>query len=213
VFVPVALTGRLDSLTKAADEAGLPTSRKELVAAIIHAARPTPRKLSATVRRFRGAQVRDAFVPGQSHDAVLRPLRTPGPRQRRLWDGQGLLWEEDPSEPVAQPLDADDALGRVPLRRIGIELPEPLSARLDDLVEEAENAREVTSRQELIAALILTAPTAPNDLGRILREYRTAMIGDTVVPQHDLAPYLEMATPRRGRPSRNQRRGRPGARS
>jgi hypothetical protein len=213
VFVPVALTGRLDSLTEVADEAGLPTSRKELVAAIVHAARPTSRKLSAAVRRFRGAQVKDAFVPGQSPDAVLSPLRTPGPRQRRMWEEQGRLLAVDALGSAEQPLEADDYLWHVPLRRIGIELPEPLSARLDDLVEEAENAREVTSRQELIAALILTAPTAPNDLGRILREYRTATIGDTIVPDHDSTPYLEPATPRRGRPSRNQRRGRPGARS
>ena len=209
--MPSALTGRLDALTGAADQAGLPTSRKELLAAILHAAPPAPRKLSAAIKRYRGARVEDAFVPGQRPDTVLNPLRKPGPRQRRLWEERPSLFTEDELEAQGPaPLNPTDELLFVAPRRIGIDLPIPLSRRLDDLVDLAERARERTNRQELIASLILTTPATPKDLLRLLTSYRTATIRDTIIPGHDPAPYLEQGAPRRGRPAREQRGGGPG---
>jgi hypothetical protein len=190
---------------RVADVAGESTSRRELLAVIVHAAPTTPRRLRSAIRELREAKVHAAFVEGQPREAVLSPLRAPGPRQRRLWAERPHRRDVDEPNPPAVPaLDPDDLLTSSSTRRIGVEFPLPICVRLDHLVRQAESAHQKTSRQELIAALVLAAPSAPGTLGRLIRAYRTAKVADTAVDTDDLAAYLETATPTRGRPRRDR---------
>src|SRR6266540_119280 len=59
-----------------------------------------------------------------------------------------------------------------PERSIGLSLPVPINARLDLLVELAEQAGERTSRKEIVAACILGSPDTADELVRWLRIYR-----------------------------------------
>lgn len=61
-----------------------------------------------------------------------------------------------------------------PERSVGLSLPLPITARLDLLVELAEQAGERTSRKEIVAACILCAPEGAEELVRWLRLYRTS---------------------------------------
>jgi hypothetical protein len=209
VVVPTAIAGRLDLLTRVADVAGESTSRRELLAAIVHAAPTSPRRLRSAIRQLREAKVQAAFVAGQPREAVLSPLRAPGPRQRRLWVERPHLGDvDDPETPTVRSLDPDDLLISGSTRRIGVEIPLPVCVRLDHLVRQAQSAHQKASRQELIAALVLAAPSAPGTLGRLIRAYRNAKIADTAVDSDDLAAYLDTATPTRGRPTRASSRSR-----
>lgn len=85
-------------------------------------------------------------------------------------------------------------------------LPSPLNARLDALVSRANAAGENTSRKELLAALILGAPEAGDDLGVAVRRYRTAKSGDAVVDGEDASAFLDERAVRPGpRPRRDPR--------
>lgn len=201
------LAGRLDALLRAADQGGMSTSRRELVAAIVHGAPVSPRALRAIVSRYRSADIADALVAGQPTDAVLTPLRTPGPRQRRLFDlpepseMESLFSaKEEARELLRQLLSATTAV------RIGIELPPPLIARLDSLVRRFQSQRGTVSRQQLLAALVLAAPEAPRAVAKLLLSYRRATISDTMIRGDDPNSYLGGAAPKRGRPARSTAR-------
>lgn len=64
---------------------------------------------------------------------------------------------------------------------IGIALSDPLSARLDALVDLVEDIGERTNRKELIAGLILGAATDGRALAALVRRYRTAAVRDTLI--------------------------------
>lgn len=51
--------------------------------------------------------------------------------------------------------------------------PLALDKRLDELVTRAEEAGERTNRRELLSALVLAADMSGEELGAILRQYRT----------------------------------------
>jgi hypothetical protein len=71
-------------------------------------------------------------------------------------------------------ISADTPLPECPEKRIGLSLPAPINDRLDDLVTLAEQTGERTSRKELVASLILAAPTGGVDVSDLLRSYRLA---------------------------------------
>src|SRR5437899_2889722 len=82
VSIPAPLSARLDGLVERAREAGDPTSRKELLAALILGAPDSGDKLSKSLRRFRLARIEEALLPGQDISAAVE-RRPPGPRPRR----------------------------------------------------------------------------------------------------------------------------------
>ena len=66
-------------------------------------------------------------------------------------------------------------------RQFGFRWPLALDQRLDDLVERATDAGEKTNRRELLAALLLDAAYDGEDLGRLLRRYRTSSVRDAML--------------------------------
>lgn len=81
----------------------------------------------------------------------------------------------------------------------------PINARLDLLVELAEQTGERTSRKEIVATCILGAPDTAEELVRWLRIYRRSP-ADSVYPS---GPKLQDAlTLRPVRPGRRPRRWR-----
>ncbi|MFF5219508.1 hypothetical protein [Micromonospora sp. NPDC000442] len=71
-------------------------------------------------------------------------------------------------------ISADTPLPECPEKRIGLSLPGPISDRLDDLVALAEEAGERTNRKELVASLILAAPSVSGEISVLLHNYRRA---------------------------------------
>src|SRR5690348_6147009 len=71
-------------------------------------------------------------------------------------------------------IDADTPLPECPEKRVGLSLPAPVSDRLDDLVTLAEATGERTNRKELVASLILAAPSAGEEVAVLLHNYRHA---------------------------------------
>lgn len=72
-------------------------------------------------------------------------------------------------------------LGSLPVKSVGIALNAPIDARLDALWAIARGAGQPTSRQELVAALILAADAAPHALGILLNRYRGAAPEDAAI--------------------------------
>lgn len=97
--LPTVLSARLDVLVEAADRGGEPTSRKELLAAILLHARPDEHELATLVARYRKSQVCDALIAGEDEKRFLAPERPPGPRARR--GGKG--WSLEPTSRELQP--------------------------------------------------------------------------------------------------------------
>lgn len=67
---------------------------------------------------------------------------------------------------------ADTPLRSCPERNVGMALCDPISDRLDRLVSLAEASFDRTSRKELLASLILAAPTDGPALVELLRAFR-----------------------------------------
>ncbi len=77
---------------------------------------------------------------------------------------------------------ATDKLGRATRSRIGYEMPDPLSTRLDALVDLAAAVGLTTSRTELISAAVLSLPTGSPELEEVVASYRTATAGEAIFP-------------------------------
>jgi hypothetical protein len=81
----------------------------------------------------------------------------------------------DPESPT------DDApLADCRERGVGLVLSDPISDRVDHLVDCVEATGERTSRKEVIASLILDAPPDGAELAARIRRLRLATIGDAV---------------------------------
>jgi hypothetical protein len=92
-----------------------------------------------------------------------------------------------------------------PERSVGLSLPVPINARIDMLVELAEQAGERTSRKEIVAACILASPDGAEELVRLLRAYRRSPADSTYPAGPKLFDVLE---PQAVRPGRRPRRWR-----
>jgi hypothetical protein len=77
-----------------------------------------------------------------------------------------------------------------PKRPIALAIPAPLSGRVDALVAVADAADEPAARNEVIAALIYAAPDSPEELARLLKDYRTARVSDAFVPGYNQRIFL-----------------------
>ncbi|SRR6266511_737 len=92
-----------------------------------------------------------------------------------------------------------------PERSVGLSLPVPINARLDLLVELAEQAGERTSRKEIVATCILAAPDGGDELIRWLRIYRRSSADATATSGAKLEDLLELRPHRPGRRPRRWR--------
>jgi hypothetical protein len=171
--IPAPLSGRVDALVAVADAADEPAARNEVVAALIYAAPDSPEELARLLKDYRTARVSDVFVPGYNQRIFLNPLRRQGPRRSLQ------IEEEEQVEPATPGIDPRDVLQYALAVRLGPTIPEPLHGRLEKLVMHAERAGERTTRKELVAALILAAPTSPEDVAGLLQDYRRAPAPET----------------------------------
>jgi hypothetical protein len=87
-------------------------------------------------------------------------------------------------------LPLDMRLYRCPERQVGVELPIPLSGRLDVLREIGEDAWAPTRRKELLSALLLAAPSDGRALKQILARYRTRKVSDAFVEPYEHWRFL-----------------------
>ena len=62
-------------------------------------------------------------------------------------------------------------LSDAPRRKVLLALPEPVDDRLESLTRLARAAQVQVSRSQMIAALIASAPTTPDRLARVMRQY------------------------------------------
>jgi hypothetical protein len=94
-----------------------------------------------------------------------------------------------------------DSLSRAPGRAIGVSFPLPVSARLDELVGQAELAGNRTSRKELLAALVLAAADDPDALDELVRNYRRARVVDAglAAAEDDVVTFAANVPGRPGR--------------
>jgi hypothetical protein len=74
-----------------------------------------------------------------------------------------------------------DLLCRQPERPLGVHVPVPLSARVDELVDLVELAGERTSRKEMVAAILHSTPAEGRKLKRLLQAFRQATVEDAVI--------------------------------
>jgi hypothetical protein len=82
--IPAPLSDRINALVDLLEAAGERTSRKELIGALILAARPLSDELANTLRAYRRASVRDALLEADRAGGSLGLApRKPGPRPRR----------------------------------------------------------------------------------------------------------------------------------
>ena len=164
--LPLPITGRLDGLLEIATEAGEKTSRKELTAALIEDAPTEPAALANLVRTYRLAPMRDAIIDGQPPSWYTEPIRQPGPRQ--------LDPRDRDDDMHAREVLAAKRLRHFDRVRVGVSLPRVLDDKLDKLVGILEDLAENTARAEVVAALILAAPSDPPSLARIIAAHRAA---------------------------------------
>ena len=92
-----------------------------------------------------------------------------------------------------------------PERSVGLSLPLPINARIDLLVELAEQAGERTSRKEIVAVCILGAPDSADELVRWLRIYRRSPADSTATSGAKLEDVLALRPVRPGRRPRRWR--------
>jgi hypothetical protein len=91
------------------------------------------------------------------------------------------------------PLAADQLVRDCPQRQAAVAWPLPVDVRLEELLAQADVAGENTSRKELVAAIIATARLSDEELGRLLRWYRTAKVRDLVsLPEgENIVPFVK----------------------
>lgn len=85
---------------------------------------------------------------------------------------------------------ADALLHTLRDHNVGLALSDPISARLDGLVDLVERAAERTNRKELVAALILATEPNGDELAAVVRRYRVAIARDAVLAADPTASVL-----------------------
>jgi len=96
-------------------------------------------------------------------------------------------------------IPADLRLSRCPTKQVGLSFPIPLDRRIDDLCDLANDEGAATSRKELVAALILDAPSQPKKLAALIKAYRKAAARDAAVSPVGEENILRFQPPKPGR--------------
>jgi hypothetical protein len=101
------------------------------------------------------------------------------------------------AEPGAQ-IPPETPLPSCPERSLGLSLPVPINARIDLLVELAEQAGERTSRKEIVATCILGSPDTADEIVRWLRIYRKSPADSAYTSAAKRGDVLELRPARPG---------------
>jgi len=78
-------------------------------------------------------------------------------------------------------IDQDALVLDVATKQPGFRWPIPVDARLDGLVSAANAAGAATSRKELLAAIVLTAPARPASLREAVVKLRVTTVRETAL--------------------------------
>lgn len=91
------------------------------------------------------------------------------------------------------PLSQDARVIDCPDKQAAVAWPLPVDAHLDQLLSRARDAGERTSRREITAALVAMCDLNGDDLGTLLRRYRTSRVRDIVevASGSDLLPFAK----------------------
>lgn len=82
------------------------------------------------------------------------------------------------------PISADQLVRDSPHKQAAVSWPLPIDMHLEQLLNRAEEAGENTSRRELAAAIIAATNLNGEELGGLLRRYRTTRVRDLLpVPE------------------------------
>jgi hypothetical protein len=87
-------------------------------------------------------------------------------------------------------IDPEALVLNVVTKQPGFRWPIPIDARLDGLVGAANAAGAATSRRELLAALVLTAPTRPATLRNAIVKLRVTTVRQAALSGHDPGQYV-----------------------
>jgi hypothetical protein len=83
-------------------------------------------------------------------------------------------------------------------KQVGLRLPLAVDQRIDALLGRATAAGERTNRKELIAAILATAELSGEELGLILRKYRTSSVADVLLDVDSSADVIQLVAHRPG---------------
>ena len=201
VRVPAVVSGRLDGLLAVVAGAGVRTSRRGLVAALLYSAFRTNAALGDLVRRYRTAPAFEARIDGVEDRWVQQPIRKPGPRQSAVASA-----DREQSAPVGD-RSGDWRVAQSPTVRIGLALPVELLAEMQEVV--AGLREERATRTELVAAVILFAPENAAALAEIVGQLRRPKSTRRRARSLDRPPPNPVSAAGRGRSRRTpNRRGR-----
>lgn len=96
-------------------------------------------------------------------------------------------------------VDPDARLAEVASKQPGLRWPIPIDDRLDRLVGVANHAGAATNRKELLAALVLAAPTAAEKLRNAVVTFRIATVRQAALGS-DVGDVGEYELRKPGRP-------------
>lgn len=96
----------------------------------------------------------------------------------------------------------DDTVWRTASRNRTFMLPDVVSERLDALVKQLEDSGTRVTRADLVAALLLAASTDAEELDRLVRAYRKAVVADAYVGDRQ-GPGLRLRAAQPGPRPRN----------
>jgi hypothetical protein len=100
-------------------------------------------------------------------------------------------------------LDPNARLVEVESKQPGLRWPIPIDARLDGLVGAANAAGAATTRKELLAALVLSAPTGAEKLRSVVVKFRIATVQQAAIDDVGHAGEYVLRKPGRPRGKRS----------
>jgi hypothetical protein len=83
------------------------------------------------------------------------------------------------------PIDPDELVIRSRDKQVGLRLPLAVDQRIDALLARATAAGERTNRRELVAALLATIDLSGDELGAVLRKFRTSRVSEVLLDRED----------------------------
>lgn len=93
-------------------------------------------------------------------------------------------------------LPADHLVRNCPQKGASVTWPMPVDMHLDRLLAQADAAGENTSRRELAAAIVAAAEFTDEELGKLLRRYRTIKVRDLLtIPDGDNVVLFKKSRP------------------
>ena len=83
-------------------------------------------------------------------------------------------------------------------RQVGLRLPLAVDQRIDALIRRATDAGERTNRRELIAAILADSDLTGEQLGTLLRSFRTAKVRDVLLDVDAASDVLHLVSHKPG---------------